>query len=150
MSQLASALGRRSTGIEGGLVGDGFSFLAKSRWFVSLICFAFLTGCRSTPVWSGEVKSPDGKMIATASTFQDQGFLAGEAQTTVYLNWSVGSQSKTLIMAYSDGPTAKDMDVDMKWITPTHLELSYKGQRSLDFQAVKCNGIAITIRDLPS
>lgn len=87
-------------------------------------------------------------MIATASTFQDTGFLAGETQTTVYLNWAVGSQSKTLILAYSDGPTAQDMAVEMNWLTPTHLELSYKGQRSLDFQAVKCNGIDISVRNL--
>ena len=120
----------------------------RSALPLALACFAFLFGCRSASVWSGEAKFPDGKMIATASTFQDAGFLAGETQTNVYLNWPVRSQSKTLILAYSDGPTAQDMGVEMKWLTPTHLELTYKGQRSLDFQAVKCNGIDITTRDL--
>ncbi len=123
------------------------SFL-KSVLPLTLACCAFLSGCKSSSIWSAEAKSPDGKMIATASTFQDTGFLAGETQTTVYLNWAVGSQSKTLILAYSDGPTAQDMAVEMNWLTPTHLELSYKGQRSLDFQAVKCNGIDISVRNL--
>jgi len=38
--------------------------------------------------------------------------------------------------------------VEMKWITPTHLDLAYKGQRTLDFQAVKCAGIDISVRDV--
>lgn len=148
MSQLASSLSGKKIAKANELVGGGLSSLLNLALFVTLACCALLSGCRSAPVWSGEAKSPDGKTIATASTFQDAGFLSGEAQTTVYLNWQVGSQSKTLILAYSDGPTAHDMGVDMKWLTPTHLELSYKGQRSLDFQAVKCNGIDITTRDL--
>jgi hypothetical protein len=106
-----------------------------------------IAGCKATPIWSSEAKSPDGKTIATASTFQDAGFLAGETETTVYLNWPVGSQSKTLIFAYSDGPTAQDMAVEMNWLAPSHLELTYKGQRSVDFQAIKCNGIDISIRN---
>jgi hypothetical protein len=130
-----------------GQLGDKLNPFLRSVLFLALACCAFLSGCKSHPTWSGEAKSSDGKMIATASTFQDAGFLAGETQTTVYLNWAVESQTKTLILAYSDGPSAQNMAVEMKWLTPTHLELSYKGQRSLDFQAIKCNGVDITVRD---
>lgn len=150
MPQLTSVQGKRNIAPIGRLGIDGLSSFIKIALLLSLTCCAFLAGCRSAATWSEESKSPDGKTIATASTFQDAGFLAGETQTTVYLNWAVGSQSKTLILAYSDGPTAQDMGVDMRWLTPTHLELSYKGQRSLDFQAVKCNGIDITVRNLSS
>ena len=38
--------------------------------------------------------------------------------------------------------------VEMKWITPTHLDLAYKGQWTLDFQGVKCAGIDISVRDV--
>ncbi len=38
-------------------------------------------------------------------------------------------------------------DVDMKWLTPSHLELAYKGRPSVTFQAIKCGGIDITTRD---
>jgi hypothetical protein len=33
-------------------------------------------------------------------------------------------------------------------LTPKHLELTYKGRRMLDFQAVKCHGVDISVRDL--
>jgi hypothetical protein len=46
--------------------------------------------------------------------------------------------------AYPSGITS----VDMAWLTPTHLEVTYKGHASLNFQAVKCAGIDISIRDL--
>jgi hypothetical protein len=147
MPQLAPNPNERNIAYE---LGDKVPSFLKSVLLLTLTCCAFLSGCKPSSVWSAEAKSPDGKMTATASTFQDAGFLAGETQTTVYLNWAVGSQPKTLILAYSDGPTAQDMAVEMKWLTPTHLELSYKGQRSLDFQAVKCNGVDITVRNLPS
>jgi hypothetical protein len=40
------------------------------------------------------------------------------------------------------------MNVGMKWLTPTRLELTYKGRRPIDFQAVKCDGVEITVRDV--
>lgn len=148
MPQLASSQGKKNLAIVSRRELENLVSFTKVALLLGLVYCFFLVGCRSAPTWSGESKSPDGKTIATASTFQDAGFLAGETQTTVYLNWAIGSQSKTLILAYSDGPTAQDMGVDMRWLTPTHLELSYKGQRSLDFQAVKCNGVDITVRNL--
>jgi hypothetical protein len=39
-------------------------------------------------------------------------------------------------------------NVDMTWPTPTHLEVTYQGHAKLNFQAVKCAGIDITVRDL--
>src|SRR5437867_9774179 len=102
----------------------------------------FMWGCKAQPTWSAEARSPDGKMIATASTFEQSGFGTGWVQTTVYLNWTAGSQPKMLILAFSKGPSAPGgMSVEMKWLSPTHLELTYKGKRPLDFQAVKCAGI---------
>ena len=69
----------------------------------------------------------------------------------MYLNWTTGSQPKLLILAFSDGPSVPGgMSVGMNWLTPTHLELTYKGQRPLDFQALKCRGVDISVRDLAS
>ena len=65
------------------------------------------------------------------------------------MNWTTGSQPPMLILAFSDGPPEPgSMSVGMKWLTPTHLELTYKGHWTLDFQAVKCAGIDISVRDL--
>ncbi len=40
------------------------------------------------------------------------------------------------------------IDLTMKWTTPSHLEVTYDGHASLDFQVVKMGGIDISVRDL--
>lgn len=114
----------------------------------------FLSGCirlGSKTTWSAESRSPDGKRVASAFTVEQSGFGTGGGGTDVYLNWTTGSQPKLLILAFSDGPSEPGgMNVGMNWLTPTHLELTYKGQRPLDFQAVKCYGVDISVRELSS
>jgi len=90
-------------------------------------------------------------MIATARTVANSGFGTGGIWTAVYLNWTTGSQPPTKILELADGPKAPgDTVVGMKWLTPTHLELTYKGNGSLGFQAVKWAGVEISVRELPS
>jgi hypothetical protein len=117
------------------------------------VCF-LLSGCMkggSETTWSAESRSPDGKRVATAFTVEQSGFGTGGGGTNVYLNWTAGSQRKLLVLAFSDGPSQPGgMNVGMNWLTPTHLELTYKGQRTLDFQAVKCYGVDISVRDTSS
>ena len=48
--------------------------------------------------------------------------------------------------AYPSGIT----NVGMSWLTASHLELTYKGHASLNFQVVKCAGIDISVRNLSS
>jgi hypothetical protein len=101
--------------------------------------------------WSAESRSPDGNMIATARTIQTSGIGTGDPGTFVYLNWTTGSQPPTAILAFSAGPDEPDsMNVEMNWLTPNHLELTYKGPRTLDFQAVKCHGVDISVREISS
>ena len=99
---------------------------------------------------AGESRSPDGKMVATAYRLEAGGIGTGDIATHVYLNWTKGSQAATIILAFKDGEDDpnSDMSVGMNWITPTHLELTYKGPRTIDFEAVKCHGIDISLRDL--
>jgi hypothetical protein len=89
-------------------------------------------------------------MIATARTIQTSGIGTGAPGTFVYLNWTKGSQSPTIILAFHDGPDEPGMNVGMNWLTPTHLELTYRGRRALDFQAVRCDDVDISVRDLAS
>lgn len=87
-------------------------------------------------------------MLVKARASDQSGFGTGWAETTVYLNWASGSQPPTLILAFSNWPAGPDgMKVRMEWLTPKHLELSFVRQ-PLDFQAVKCDGIDISIREL--
>jgi hypothetical protein len=90
-------------------------------------------------------------MIATARTIQTSGIGTGNPGTFVYLNRTTGSQLPIMILAFHDGPDEPGgMNVGMEWLTPTHLELTYKGHRDIDFQAVKCNGVDISVRELLS
>jgi hypothetical protein len=123
--------------------------ISKAILLLTFGVWVFMSGCKASPTWSTEVKSPDGRMIATAETFEQSGFGTGWVHTTVYLNWTSGSQPKTLILAFSEGPSEPGgMNVGIRWLTPTRLELTYKGQRPLDFQAVKCDGVEISVREL--
>jgi hypothetical protein len=38
------------------------------------------------------------------------------------------------------------MQVKMDWLSPSHLELTYEGQRTIDFQAVRYAGVDISVR----
>ena len=123
---------------------------------MDIAIFLILALCISTSgcdgpktAWSAESRSPDGKMIASARTIQTSGIGTGDPGTFVYLNWAAGSQSPTIILALTDGPAEPgDMNVGMNWLTPKHLELTYKGPRTLDFEAIKCHGVDISVRDL--
>lgn len=109
-------------------------------------------GCKeSQAIWSDEAKSPDGKMLATARSFANGGFgVSGAPATFVYLNWATGSQKPMQVLSLeSEFDTPDEAKVGMKWLSPSHLELTYQGNHQhIDFQAVKFVGIDISVRDL--
>jgi hypothetical protein len=45
--------------------------------------------------------------------------------------------------AYPAGITS----VEMNWLTPSHLNIRYKAHATIDFQAVKFQGVAISVQD---
>lgn len=134
------------------------ALMSSSSWAVKAIPLLILVvcvvvcGCKSSQtIWSAEVRSPDGKMIATGRAFANGGFgISGAPATFVYLNWTTGSQKPTEILCLGDeSDTADGAAVGVNWLTPTHLELTYKGKRqNIDFQAVKFAGIDISLRDI--
>jgi hypothetical protein len=69
--------------------------------------------------------------------------------TDVQLKWAKGSRGETSILELADATDDPvDTRVEMNWLTPTHLELTVKGNQSIVFQAVKWDGIDISVRDL--
>jgi len=88
-------------------------------------------------------------MIATAKFVQESGPGTDFASTTVDLNWTYGSQKPTEIFVFSDGPDTPDgMKVGLHWRDANNLEITYRGKRPIDFQAVKFAGVTISVRDL--
>jgi len=131
------------------------SLVPKATLLITVAVCAIFSGCKgegSETIWSAEVRSPDGSRVASARTVANSGFGTGYIWTAVYLNSTTGSQLPTAILRLSDTfeTPPDEISVEMKWLTPTHLELTYKGHRTLDFQAAKCVGVDISVRDLSS
>lgn len=96
-----------------------------------------------------ESRSPDGKMVAQARVPQPSGIGTGNIGTFVDLNLTNGSQDPVTILSFDGGSDYPgDKTVGMNWLSPTHLEVTYKGPRTLDFEAIKCHGVDITIRPI--
>jgi hypothetical protein len=126
---------------------------------------ALWSGCRPTlddlTVWKAEVRSPDGLWIASARTIQNGGFGSARIDTIVYLQRANASQPPTEVLGFDcEGPVPRPytldnkanaggtIDLKMGWVAPSHLEVTYDGQASLDLQVAKYQDIDISLRDL--
>lgn len=111
-------------------------------------------GCKSSKtIWSSESHSPDGKVVASVhAVARNQGLsIISGVDSSVYLNWATRAKQPMLVLELADASDAPvDTHVDMNWLTPTHLELTYKGNQTVVFQAVKWVDIDITVRSLSS
>jgi len=106
-------------------------------------------------IWSTEAKSPDGEVLAKACTTDSSGGLSilDSTSTEVYLTWATGSRTETKVLSLADAADVdetKNTRVEMNWVTPTHLELTVKGNQTVVFQAVKWFDIDISVRDVSS
>jgi hypothetical protein len=124
----------------------------KPRRIILLVFCACLLiwGCFGPRMtWSAESRSPDGEMIATAELMETSGIGTGDPGTSVYLNFTSGPQPRVIIFAFAQASAGDSSEgrVRMTWITPTDLEITYTGPQTIDFQAIKCRGVDITIRD---
>jgi hypothetical protein len=105
-------------------------------------------------IWSAEAKSPDGLVLAKACTTDSSGgfSILDSTFTTVYLAQATGSshvaQEVLSLADAADVDETKNTRVEMNWITPTHLELTVKGNQTVTFEAVKWSDIDISTRDL--
>jgi hypothetical protein len=113
--------------------------------FIFAVC-AIVSGCKdSAIIWSAESQSPDKHFVASARTEQYGGLGTAGVYTTVYLKQGRQSPQEILALsnetAYPLGITA----VNMNWITPSHLHITYKGRAAIEFQVVKCAGVEISV-----
>lgn len=119
---------------------------------LSLLLAIMISGCGGVPTTTvtARSKSPDGGFIAQAETSEANGIGVGDIGTEVDLNWTTGSQKATPILYFLDGadPRTTKKTVSLIWRDSSHLEIDYIGPRTIDFQAVKCHGVSIAVRDL--
>jgi hypothetical protein len=130
----------------------GSSAINKSISLLILAACTFAFGCKDggTAIWSADTPSPDRNWVASASTKQWSGPGTAYVGTSVYLKRRDDSKPPVEILEFANDsayPTGIT-NVEMTWLTPSHLEVAYRGHATLNFQAVKCAGIDISVRDL--
>jgi hypothetical protein len=115
------------------------------------ICLLSALGCGGEDeIWTANATSPDGRWLATASTLETSGFGTGAIQTDVFLKWTKGSNSPEHVLGFVHGgkSDSKTINLSMNWVAPTHLDVTYDGSATVDFQVVKLGDVDISLRDL--
>lgn len=132
---------------------------------MALTVSSLLVGCRYDPtVWKQDFRAPGGAWIAKARTDQWGGFGSAYVATTVSLVRVDGTYNKGEafdVFSYpGGGPIPKtyvlsddnaDRDLHLKWLTPTHLEvthLSLVEQPTLE--VIRFGNVDVTFRLSPS
>jgi uncharacterized protein YceK len=125
------------------------SAIRKTTLLLAISVCALLSGCSNVAtIWSTEVRSPDGRWLAMARTDQYSGPGNAALLTTVFLKHTKGPKSPIEVLLFTQD--AKSIDLKMNWPTSSHLEVTYKQPAVIDFQAIKCGGVDISVRDLTS
>ena len=117
-----------------------------------IIVVGILAGCQNPrTTWSAEARSPDGLWLATARSQQWGGPGAAYDATTVYLKRTKGPQEPIEVLGFSHQYAT--MNLRMEWSSPTQLSVAYGPSTrphdhvDVNFQAVKCAGIDISLRE---
>lgn len=115
---------------------------------ISALC---ASGCGGEDtIGETSVPSPDGRWVASAETLETSGFGTGAINTDAYLKWAKGSDSPEHILGFVHGPnsTSKTINLSMKWVSRTHLDVTYDGSATIDFQVVKYGDVDISLEVL--
>lgn len=111
-----------------------------------LLC-VFLFGCNGAiTIWSQDSISPDGQWRAEARTDQYSGPGNAALLTHVQLKPTKGRKDPIEVLVLMQN--TRSIELKMIWLSASHLEITFKQPAVIDFQAVKCAGIQITVRDL--
>lgn len=126
-----------------------------------LLGISFLgVGCGSSnTLWREELRSPNGLWLASADAVQNGGFGSASIQTQVYLQSASGSKPMKEVLGFScEGPAARPyvldnianrggtIDLEMKWVSPSHLEVTYNGRASINFQLPNYDGVEVSLK----
>jgi hypothetical protein len=128
------------------------------RFYISAILVGSLLGCQGDPtVWKKDFRSPDGAWVATARTKQWGGFGSAWVETSV----SIQKVDKTVnrgkpfdVLSYPGGGVGgpayvlsdanADHDLQVIWLSPTHLQIAHKSAIDPDLEVVRFSDVDIS------
>ena len=126
----------------------------------TLLAVAACTRERDLMVWEMKVPSPDGSLVASASTLQNGGFGSSDIETTVYLEAPGGAKPVQVLSINCPGPMPHpyaldnianrggSIDLGMTWLDRAHLYITYRGPAHVDVQLARASGVEITVEAL--
>src|ERR1700679_2799028 len=131
-----------------------------SRLATSAVVLACILGCRYDPtVWKKDFRSPDGAWVATARTEQWGGFGSAWVETTVSIrkvNGTVNHGKPFDVFSYPGGGEIpktyvrsddnSDPNLQMVWLTPTHLQITHKSPVDPDLEVIRFSNIDISFQ----
>lgn len=124
---------------------DRRSALYQAILIFTVSVSVLLSGCSNVAtIWSGESPSPDGRWVAQAHTYQYSGPGNAGLETVVFLKHTKGPKEPIQVLLLTQN--ARSIDLKMNWLSPSHLEVTYKQPAVIDFQAIKCGGVDISAR----
>ena len=122
-------------------------------WSPVLAMSCLAAGCSGgETIWLTEMKSPDGQWVAIGRTDQYGGPGNAAVITGVYLQHAQGDKRTDAVVSFSDNQSPADARIipASEWLTPKHLQISFRRHVDLDLQVVKYADIEISVRDLSS
>ncbi len=125
--------------------------LMRATWQVIIVSCVLLAGCGSdqATIWSAKAASPSGLLIASAHTTQISGPGTAWVGTKVYLGRGA---DPLLILSFANGSAypAGNTAVKLHWLSNSQLDVTYKPGATIEFQAIKAFGVAISVHEQTS
>jgi hypothetical protein len=137
-----------NAGTAGRLTAGHSTVRANGTFLIAVIFALAILGCGGEDtIWSTQLRSPDGRWLASAETTENSGFLTDSLETSVDLKWTSGSQSPKdiLVLIHDPYSASKSINLSMKWVTPSHLDVTYTGKASVALQVVKYGDVDISL-----
>jgi hypothetical protein len=114
------------------------------------LCFLPFAGCRAPneTTWLAQSLSPDRAWLALAhSEYTNHGFGGESVWTIVEMKQNISTGVPVEILEFSEGPDSIH-DLKMNWPSPNHLDITYRGDPPITFQAIKAFGKDVTVEQL--
>jgi hypothetical protein len=117
---------------------------------LSVLTASLLASCDDTYTdWTIQVPSPDSAWVATTKSQYGAGPGTAWAGTDVYLGQA--HQRPTEILGFNE----RFVHLDIKWLTPSHLEITYQQRAPEDtlkpaYQVVRYAGLDISFKSVPN